>query len=43
MTFAVADVMHARGVATLLLEHLVLLARQPHLTAFAAGRDPGRD
>ncbi len=36
IAFAVADEMHGRGVATLLLEHLVSLARQRHLTAFAA-------
>jgi acyl-CoA synthetase (NDP forming)/RimJ/RimL family protein N-acetyltransferase len=36
VAFAVADEMHGRGVATLLLEHLVSLARQRHLTAFSA-------
>ena len=36
VAFAVADEMHGRGVATLLLEHLVSLARQRHLVAFAA-------
>jgi acyl-CoA synthetase (NDP forming)/GNAT superfamily N-acetyltransferase len=36
VAFAVADEMHGRGIATLLLEHLVSLARQRHLTAFAA-------
>ncbi len=36
VAFAVADEMHGRGVATLLLEHLVSLARQRHLIAFAA-------
>jgi acyl-CoA synthetase (NDP forming)/RimJ/RimL family protein N-acetyltransferase len=36
VAFAVADEMHGRGVGTLLLEHLVSLARQRHLTAFAA-------
>jgi acyl-CoA synthetase (NDP forming)/GNAT superfamily N-acetyltransferase len=36
VAFAVADEMHGRGVATLLLEHLVSLARQRHLAAFAA-------
>lgn len=36
IAFAVADEMYGRGVATLLLEHLVSLARQRHLTAFAA-------
>jgi len=35
IAFAVADDMHGRGVATLLLEHLVSLARQRQLTAFA--------
>jgi len=36
VAFAVADDMHGRGVATLLLEHLVSLARSRHLTAFSA-------
>jgi len=36
VAFAVADEMHGKGVATLLLEHLVSLARQRHLTAFSA-------
>jgi acyl-CoA synthetase (NDP forming)/RimJ/RimL family protein N-acetyltransferase len=36
IAFAVADDMHRRGVATLLLEHLVSLARQRNLTAFEA-------
>jgi acyl-CoA synthetase (NDP forming)/RimJ/RimL family protein N-acetyltransferase len=36
IAFAVSDEMHGRGVATLLLEHLVSLARQRRLTAFAA-------
>jgi acyl-CoA synthetase (NDP forming)/RimJ/RimL family protein N-acetyltransferase len=36
IAFAVSDDMHGRGVATLLLEHLVSLARQRRLTAFAA-------
>jgi acyl-CoA synthetase (NDP forming)/RimJ/RimL family protein N-acetyltransferase len=36
VAFAVADEMHGRGVATLLLEHLVSLARHRHLTAFEA-------
>src|SRR5215475_11952306 len=35
IAFAVRDDMHGRGVATLLLEHLVSLARQRGLTAFA--------
>ena len=36
VAFAVSDEMHGRGIATLLLEHLVSLARQRQLTAFAA-------
>jgi acyl-CoA synthetase (NDP forming)/RimJ/RimL family protein N-acetyltransferase len=36
VAFAVSDEMHGRGVATLLLEHLVSLARQRRLIAFAA-------
>jgi acyl-CoA synthetase (NDP forming)/RimJ/RimL family protein N-acetyltransferase len=36
IAFAVSDEMHGRGVATLLLEHLVSLARQRRLLAFAA-------
>jgi acyl-CoA synthetase (NDP forming)/RimJ/RimL family protein N-acetyltransferase len=36
IAFAVPDDMHGRGVATLLLEHLVSLARQRGLTAFSA-------
>ncbi len=36
VAFAVADAMHGRGVATLLLEHLVSIARQHHVTAFSA-------
>ena len=36
IAFAVSDEMHGRGVATLLLEHLVSLARQRRLAAFAA-------
>jgi len=35
IAFAVPDDMHGRGVATLLLEHLVSLARQCGLTAFS--------
>jgi len=35
IAFAVRDDMHGRGVATLLLEHLVSLARQRGLAAFA--------
>jgi acyl-CoA synthetase (NDP forming)/GNAT superfamily N-acetyltransferase len=35
IAFAVPDDMHGRGVATLLLEHLVSLARQRGLTAFS--------
>jgi len=36
IAFAVSDEMHGRGVATLLLEHLVSLARRRGLLAFAA-------
>ncbi len=36
VAFAVADAMHGRGVATLLLEHLVSIARQRHISAFTA-------
>ena len=36
VAFAVADTMHHRGIATLLLEHLVSLARASQLTAFRA-------
>jgi acyl-CoA synthetase (NDP forming)/RimJ/RimL family protein N-acetyltransferase len=36
IAFAVSDEMHGRGVATLLLEHLVSVARQRNLTAFEA-------
>ncbi len=36
IAFAVSDDMHGRGIATLLLEHLVSLARQRHLSAFSA-------
>ena len=36
IAFAVSDDMHGRGVATLLLEHLVSIARRRHLNAFAA-------
>ena len=36
VAFAVADHMHHRGIATLLLEHLVSWARQQQLTAFTA-------
>jgi acyl-CoA synthetase (NDP forming)/GNAT superfamily N-acetyltransferase len=36
IAFAVSDQMHGRGVATLLLEHLVSLARRRKLTAFTA-------
>jgi acyl-CoA synthetase (NDP forming)/GNAT superfamily N-acetyltransferase len=36
VAFAVSDDMHGRGVATLLLEHLVSLARMRHLRAFTA-------
>jgi acyl-CoA synthetase (NDP forming)/GNAT superfamily N-acetyltransferase len=34
--FAVADHMHHKGIATLLLEHLVSLARSRHVTTFMA-------
>src|SRR5262249_25230594 len=36
VAFAVADTMHHRGIATLMLEHLVSLARASHLAAFRA-------
>jgi GNAT superfamily N-acetyltransferase len=36
VAFAVADHLHHRGIATLLLEHLVSWARQHQLTAFTA-------
>ena len=36
IAFAVADHMHSRGVATLLLEHLVSMARENELVAFTA-------
>ena len=36
IAFAVSDEMHGRGVATLLLEHLVSIAQRRRLTAFAA-------
>ncbi len=36
IAFAVADHMHGRGVATLLLEHLVSIARRRRLHAFSA-------
>jgi xylulose-5-phosphate/fructose-6-phosphate phosphoketolase len=36
VAFAVADFMHQRGIATLLLEHLVSLARARQITAFTA-------
>ena len=36
IAFAVSDDMHGRGIATLLLEHLVSLGRQRNLTAFEA-------
>ena len=36
IAFAVADHMHGRGVATLLLEHLISIARRRQLTAFTA-------
>jgi GNAT superfamily N-acetyltransferase len=40
IAFAVPDDMHGRGVATLLLEHLVSLARRCGLTAFAGETCP---
>jgi acyl-CoA synthetase (NDP forming)/GNAT superfamily N-acetyltransferase len=36
VAFAVADRMHHKGIATLLLEHLVSLARSRHVTTFTA-------
>jgi acyl-CoA synthetase (NDP forming)/GNAT superfamily N-acetyltransferase len=36
VAFAVADTMHHRGIATLLLEHLVSLARSQQITMFTA-------
>ncbi len=36
IAFAVADHMHHRGIATLLLEHLVSFARSHHITTFTA-------
>jgi acyl-CoA synthetase (NDP forming)/GNAT superfamily N-acetyltransferase len=36
IAFAVADHMHHRGIATLLLEHLVSLARRDQITVFTA-------
>ncbi|MGH3176369.1 MAG: GNAT family N-acetyltransferase [Streptosporangiaceae bacterium] len=36
VAFAVADVMHRKGIATLLLEHLVPLARSRQITTFTA-------
>jgi len=36
IAFAVADQLHGHGIGTLLLEHLVSIARQRHVTAFAA-------
>jgi acyl-CoA synthetase (NDP forming)/GNAT superfamily N-acetyltransferase len=36
ISFAVADSMHHRGIATLLLEHLVSLARSRQITTFTA-------
>jgi GNAT superfamily N-acetyltransferase len=40
VAFAVADRMHRRGVATLLLEHLVSLARDRGVTVFTASALP---
>ena len=42
VAFAVPDDMHHRGVATLLLEHLVSLARRRGLTAFTADGAAGQ-
>ena len=42
VAFAVADHMHHRGIATLLLEHLVSFARSHQITTFTA-RDPDRE
>jgi GNAT superfamily N-acetyltransferase len=36
VAFAVADHMHHKGIAPLLLEHLVSLARSRHITTFTA-------
>jgi acyl-CoA synthetase (NDP forming)/RimJ/RimL family protein N-acetyltransferase len=36
IAFAVSDDMHGRGIATLLLEHMVSMGRQRNLTAFQA-------
>ncbi|HET9896247.1 MAG TPA: bifunctional GNAT family N-acetyltransferase/acetate--CoA ligase family protein [Streptosporangiaceae bacterium] len=36
IAFAVDDAMHGRGIATLLLDHLVSIARQHHVRAFTA-------
>ena len=36
VAFAVADYMHHRGIATLLLEHLISHARSRHITTFTA-------
>ena len=36
IAFAVPDHLHGRGIATLLLDHLVSAARQRHLTSFVA-------
>jgi acyl-CoA synthetase (NDP forming)/RimJ/RimL family protein N-acetyltransferase len=36
IAFAVPDHLHGRGIATLLLDHLVSVARQRHLTSFTA-------
>ncbi len=41
VAFAVADDMHGQGIATLLLDHLVSIARQHHLRAFTAEVLPG--
>ena len=36
VSFAVADQMHRKGIATLLLEHLVSHARSQHITTLTA-------
>src|SRR5262249_56732136 len=40
VAFAVADDMHGRGIATLLLEHLISVARAQHVQAFMAATLP---
>ena len=41
VAFAVADHMHHKGIATLLLEHLVSLAKSRQITTFTAESSPG--